>query len=297
MSIFRRRRCFWDNVRFSRFLCRARTVFGRFFFVVVGLIIIFPREEAKAQTPDSAFKLPSWINVSGAASVFGELYLSPGGTAARRPPGTARVAVQTTLTLFDQFAFPFELLLSTEQAQFRQPFNQFSFAPRFGEDVQLLAGFHNVALSSFSAGDVRINGGGAVVKWGNLRLTASVGLSRLASVPDSAQRADSGLAPPTLPPYLQPQAAFAQTMIAGRAAYEFPESGGATIGVNVVRARDDASSVDNSLLTTPLESKDNLTLAVDCNIPLLPDALRIFLGAPRRRGMRVRRAGFSRRRR
>jgi hypothetical protein len=265
----RRRRYFFASARFAPCFRRVRAAFAWLF---VGGVSFFLSHAATAQTLDSAFTLPSWLSVSGAASVFGELYLSPGGASARRPPGTARLSVQTTLTLFEQFAFPFELLLSTEQAQFRQPFNQFSFAPRFGEDVQLFAGFHNIALSSFSAGDVRINGGGAIVKWGNLRLTASVGLSRLASLPDTTRAADSAQTAPILPPYLQPQAAFAQTMIAGRAAYEFP-NGGAVVGVNVVRARDDASSVDNSLLTTPLESKDNFTVAVDCNVPLVRDAL------------------------
>lgn len=198
-----------------------------------------------------------WLKIKGSAALFAEAYTVPSGVQSRRPPGTVRMNVQATLTLFDQFIIPLELLLSTEQVQFRQPFNQLSLAPQIGKNVKLYAGFHTLTLSALSAGDVRINGGGADVKLGRFRILASAGQSQRAAVPDTTTPA-ARFTPPT----------FAQTMLMGRVMYE--SDSGAVLGMNIVRARDDAGSVEveQRRRFQPIEAKDNLVLSLDAAVPL-----------------------------
>ncbi len=208
----------------------------------------------------AAQTLGTWATFSGSASLFGELYTVPSGVQGRRPPGTARLNVQATVTLFEQITIPLELLLSTEQVQFRQPFNQFSLAPQLGKNVRLYAGFHTMTLSPLSAADVRVQGGGADVKIGNIRIMGSAGQSQRAVLPELSTNAT-----------VRRAGNFAQVLIMGRVAFE--SDSGVVVGLNVVRGRDDAASllqIDNvsGQVQNSIEAKDALTASIDLRAPL-----------------------------
>jgi hypothetical protein len=225
--------------------------------------------------------LGTWAKLSGSASLYGELYTVPAGAQSRRPPGTARMSVQATLTLFDQISLPFELMLSTEQVQFRQPFNQFGIAPQIGKNVRLYGGFHTLTFSPLSAGDVCVLGGGADVKVGNIRIIGSVGQSQRAVQPRLSTTAATTLLAP---------ATFAQILILARVAYE--SDSGVVVGINVVRGRDDAASLPlaegearpaTSDVQARTEAKDGLTATIDAKLPLFSRMVNIEaeLGASR----------------
>ena len=201
-------------------------------------------------------ELNKWIRANGSASVFSELYLTGNGANARRPPATIRANIQTTFTILDQISVPFELMLSTENVSFRQPFNQFGFSPQLGKNVRLSVGYHNISYSQYSVGDVRLLGGGADVKIGNFRIQANAGESQRPALPDSATFFAGSLA---------------RMLLAGRIAYE--SDSGAVFGLNVVRARDDAASLTvpperQSRIPRFLEAQDNLVASIDARFPL-----------------------------
>ncbi len=233
--------------------------------------------QQSSQDSDSSWitSLRTIARVSGSASLFGELYSVPAGTQSRRPPGSARLNLQANITLFDQISIPFELMLSTENVQFRQPFNQFGIAPQIGKNVRLYGGYHTLSLSPFSAGDVRLLGGGADVKAGNFRMVISAGQSQRAVQPILTTTATSSFL--TLP------ATFAQTLILGRLAYE--SDSGVVISINIVRGRDDASSLANAVseirsanssdAPSRTEAKDLLTATIDVKLPLFAKTLNI----------------------
>jgi hypothetical protein len=270
-------------------LCATLHVFIALYVFVASVLVAQGSPQAtqiasQAQAPDSTWlqTLSRFVTVSGGASLLGELYTVPAGTQARRPPGTVRLSLQATLTLFEQISIPFELLLSTEQVQFRQPFNQFGIAPQIGKNVRLYGGYHTLTLSSLSAGDVRLLGGGADVKVGSFRFVGSIGQSQRALqpvfTPTTTASAQAFLAQP---------ATFSQTLILGRVAFE--SDSGVVIGLNIVRGRDDASSLAQALSTSSdvpqarTEAKDALTASIDAKLPLFSRTVNIEaeLGASR----------------
>jgi hypothetical protein len=90
------------------------------------------------------------------------------------------------VVLFDQIDLPFEIYLNSGQLGYQQPFNQFGVTPRFGQWLQLFAGWYSTRVSDYTFGDLRILGGGIELSPGNLRLALHYGYTRQARNPDSA---------------------------------------------------------------------------------------------------------------
>jgi hypothetical protein len=230
------------------------TLSTRLSLVVLAALHCFATAPLRGQSFSVPDSLPSsfadWIKVSGSASAFGELYFAPGAAQQRRPLGTARLVLRPTFTVLNQCTLPFEIFLSTESSQFRQPFsfNAFSLAPQFGKNVKLYAGLHTLSLSPLSMGDVRVNGGGFDVIVGNVRFVGTGGESRQAVVSNSAN-------------FIAGE--FSQTLLAGRV--EYRSDSGTVIGLNAVRARDNPLSLEN---TENVQARDNTVLTLDWDAKL-----------------------------
>ncbi len=121
---------------------RLKPVIG----VLLGLLLLGTGGRLDAQT----------FRISGTAGTYGEIYKMQ-GREARRDPTRGQVYIRPVVTVFNM-AFPFEIMVSTEETRFRQPFNRFGINPRW-RWVTFHAGDFNARLNSYISG-VHIRGGG-----------------------------------------------------------------------------------------------------------------------------------------
>ena len=100
---------------------------------------------------------------NGSLNFTSEFY-NADGIAERFPGNTQRLILRSNITLFDQIQMPFEIYLTSQQAKFQQPFNQFGINPQITEWLTLHAGYFQTQLSELSFGDIRVLGGGIELK-------------------------------------------------------------------------------------------------------------------------------------
>ncbi len=125
---------------------RLKPAFG----ILAGLFIFGLAGLLEAQT----------FKISGTAGTYGEVYKMQ-GREARRDPTRGQVYIRPVVTVFNM-SFPFEIMVSTEETRFRQPFNRFGINPRW-KWVTFHAGDFNARVNSYISG-VHIRGGGIDLK-------------------------------------------------------------------------------------------------------------------------------------
>jgi len=200
--------------------------------VIFGLIFI---------TCGSARALPRWIGVTGSVGTYGEVYRMRGRDP-RRDPTTGRMYVRPVLTVFGT-SFPFEVLVSTEETKFRQPFNRFGISPRWKWATFHLGDF-SPRFSQLTLNGVALRGGGVELSPWPLRLAVVVGRSQRAVV------AVGGMG------------AYRRTLWAVKVGL-----GGRTgnfLDLVLIRAADDTSSVDS----VGVAPQENLVVGVNGQVRL-----------------------------
>ncbi|RKY70227.1 MAG: hypothetical protein DRQ14_09335, partial [Candidatus Latescibacterota bacterium] len=118
-----------------------------------------------------------WLTVTGSVGTYGEVY-HMAGREGRKEPTTGRFYFRPVVTVLGM-SFPFEVLVSTEETRFRQPFNRFGISPRW-KWATVHAGDFTPNLSPYTARGIRLRGGGIELKPGTFQFSFVGGRSQRA---------------------------------------------------------------------------------------------------------------------
>ncbi|MBL7997323.1 MAG: hypothetical protein JNL32_01675 [Candidatus Kapabacteria bacterium] len=196
-----------------------------------------------------------WISTSASLGLSSDFYQQNGLTESRLPSQVHRATLRATITLFEQIELPFEAFITSNDAGYRQPFNQFGVNPRFGNWLQLHAGYFSTRISDLTFGDARILGGGFDLTPGKLRLSAIYGYTREARNPDATNGFFGD---------------YRRKVIGGKIG--IGDETGTTVTLNVMYATDDSTSIRRDTLTpTPNE---NLVGSIAAGFNLLDNVIR-----------------------
>lgn len=129
----------------------------------------------------------SWLRLRGSVGLSSDYYSNANSALPATEP-IHRASVNMTLNLWEQIELPFSAYITNRGgASYSQPFSQVGISPKFGNWLQLHAGYFSKQYSEFSLGDVRLLGGGVDLTTGNFKISALYGYSLLARQPDSTQ--------------------------------------------------------------------------------------------------------------
>ncbi len=186
------------------------------------------------------------FTLTGSLVTAAETYRIP-GLETPLPSSELRLFFNPTVTIYD-IQLPFSLILSTQERSFNQPFNQFGVSPRY-KMVTLHLGYRSLPLSEFSLSDAIILGAGGEVELPWLRVRGMYGRFRRSIEEDTIAN--------TLPVYAR--TGWAAGIDAGGESNR--------IGLNILHAWDDSTSLDNRPRRTSIFPEENLTgsLAGKCS--------------------------------
>lgn len=201
------------------------------------------------ESGDSSASSP-WITVTGAASVSSDFYehsSNPAGSqVGRRPAALHRLVFTPTINIAGVLSLPLTLMITYPETNtttpaitapslaelFANPANALglsSFSPKIGW-AQLHLGSYTPQMSELSGGDLQIFGAGFDLTPGSVQVSASRGISQRAVEPN-AERNIAG--------------AYRRDMTMARIAFGNPDS--MSVGLNVVYAKDDPTSIGNTI--------------------------------------------------
>jgi hypothetical protein len=139
-----------------------------FFFV---LLFFFAGEKIFAQDLGNLGDQKP-VSLDGAITVSGTKY-SVAGAPARRPPTSWTIIGTPTLGIYG-VSFPFTFILSDQESDFRQPFDQFGVSPSY-KWLTLHLGYNSLSYSKYSLAGITFLGAGIDINPGSLRLSAMYG--------------------------------------------------------------------------------------------------------------------------
>lgn len=204
-----------------------------------------------AAAPDAGAQ--EWLRdnvvLGGEAGTFSEANWMFGAESPR-PPASARLYLQPTLSLFDRYTVSANFLISTENRSFqgdvRQSLNQYSISPDWGWGSATLGDFSdNYSPLTFSG--IPVRGATVELRRGGLELALLGGRSQ--------QAAQGGAV----------RGRYARTLFGGRVGVG--DVNGTSIGLVVLSARDDPGSLG--------EPEDTLLLVPQPDTTFVEDTLRI----------------------
>lgn len=174
----------------------------------------------------------SWITTNASIGLSSDFYSQSGMLSSRLPSSVHRASVNVSLRLFDQIELPFSAYISTLDAGYNQPFNQFGVSPRIGNWLRLHAGYFSARTSELTVGDVRMLGGGVEVTPGNFNASVYYGQSVEARNPVP----QSGF-----------YGAYDRRLIAAKLGYGSESNTG--VSLNFMYAKDDPASMQRDTLS------------------------------------------------
>lgn len=127
------------------------------------------------------------VTISGTAFLQGQHYHSSLGNRTGRPDITGFLTFNPTVTVYG-IQFPFSFSLTTSEATFRQPFNEFGVSPRY-KWITGHFGYRSVRFSQFSLASQRWLGAGFELQSAGFRLGAMYGRFQKAMEGDTVRRA------------------------------------------------------------------------------------------------------------
>lgn len=198
----------------------------------------------------------SWLSASASLGLSSDYYTQSGLEQARYPSVVHRATLRASATLFGQIELPFEAYVSSNDAGYRQPFNQFGINPRIGSWLRLHAGYFSLRMSEFSFGDTRLLGGGVELTPGSFHLAAFYGYARQARNPDSAQGFHGEYK----------RRVMGMNIGSGSDA-------GMNFRLNLLHVQDDSSSIQADTLTPA--PQENLVTSLSFALPLFENMLRL----------------------
>lgn len=244
-------------------------------WATVGALICFGLTlRAQEETPEDTTKSTPWISVSGSASVSSDFYehsSSPlGAQSGRRPAALHRLVFSPTINIGGFLTLPLNLMITYPETNtttptlsapslqefFSNPANALglsSFSPKFGW-AQFHLGSYTPRMSELSCGDLQLFGGGFDLRPGPIQIAASAGVTQRAVEPDATRNLAGS---------------YRRNMIMARLGFGNPDT--TAVGINVVYAKDDTTSIKNNIVSIlpgrPLED--------DTAVTLPPDTLRL----------------------
>ena len=182
------------------------------------------------------------VTLRGSLVTSAENYSVPGMNT-QRPVNTARLYFAPTLSFYG-VDMPFSVLMSTEQREFNQPFNQFGASPTW-RWLTLHAGYRSLQFSDYTLNDAVILGGGGEVRTDWLRVRGMYGRFRRSVAEDTLAR--------TLPVYKR----------MGWAASAAVGSESSFLEVNALQAWDDSSSLTREPGFTEIFPSENVVVGLN----------------------------------
>ncbi len=152
--------------------------FLKYFLIILSVFQINLFAQSSSNADSSKSFLEKNVSISGDINLYGELY-SISGQAARRPSSTGRLIIRPTITFFNTFSIPFEIILSTEGSSARQNINQFGINPSWGWGRFHLGDFSE-KYSDFTLNGITIRGAGLDLHPGIFRFSTVAGFSQQA---------------------------------------------------------------------------------------------------------------------
>ncbi|MBR9974875.1 MAG: hypothetical protein KFF77_04795, partial [Bacteroidetes bacterium] len=122
------------------------------------------------------------FTLTGTLVTAAEHYDIPGMNT-QRPKNSARLYFNPTMTIYG-LQLPFSFLLSSQERNFNQPFNQFGVSPTY-KWLTLHGGYRSLRYSEFTLSDAMMLGGGAEVQTDILRVRGMYGRLRRAVEEDT----------------------------------------------------------------------------------------------------------------
>lgn len=222
------------------------------FFITININVINAQNEDKTEKGKLEEVLSSAFKINGQIGVYGEVY-SISGRDSRRQPTTGRVFFRPTIILFNSFNINFDILLSTEGSYTRQSINRISLHPEWGWGKAHIGDFSH-QFSNFTLNGETITGGGLELFPGIFRFEIVGGRTR--------RKIDNGL-------YNSEFARYLAGIKLG-----IGKIGGSFFNINIVKAKDDISSLpdyaeeNNGSPQYRLTPKENLVVGVNTNLKL-----------------------------
>ena len=218
---------------------------------LIACTLLLCAATARAQEAPDNRRLFGFIplDVTGSASTTGELYRHGGGTQARRPGSSWRMAFSPQATLFGEVGMGMDILLSSEGSQLRQNINQFGISPTW-RWATVHAGDFSRDYSSYTMSGTRLRGGGLDLRPGKWEFSLQGGRAQRTVALDGDG------------------AAYKRTIMAASVGYG--HEGGNRIALRLMKGKDDPNSLEQDLVVVDTTFADTL---------LVPDRLQ-FATAP-----------------
>ncbi len=222
------------------------------FFMILNISFLNAQGKKEADKNKTKSVLASAFKISGQIGIYGELY-NISGKENRRPAKTGRVFFRPTITLFNNFNINFDVLLSTEGNYTRQSINRISMHPEWSWGRAHIGDFSQ-QFSNFTLNGETITGGGLELFPGIFRFEIVGGRTR--------RKIDNGL-------YNSEFARYLAGIKLG-----VGKTGGSFFYINVIKAKDDISSLpdyttgNKSKAQFRLTPKENLVIGINTNLNL-----------------------------
>lgn len=209
------------------------------------LLLFFAASALRAQDLSSEAVRP--FTLTGTLVTAAEHYDIPGMNT-QRPKNSGRLYFNPTMTIYG-LQLPFSFLLSTQERNFNQPFNQFGVSPTY-KWLTLHGGHRSLRYSEFTLSDAMILGGGAEVQADIFRVRGMYGRFRRAVEEDST----TGV----LAVYKRMGYAFGAG-VGDKETY---------IDLNVLHAWDDSTSLERPRALANVRPAENVVGGVNGRLPL-----------------------------
>lgn len=181
-----------------------------------------PADQDPVAQETGGFDFP--VRVSGSARMVTDAYLSH-GIDPRRPGTRWRMALSPRATVFGEVSVSAELLVSTEETQFRQNIGQIGLNPSW-RWVTLHVGDFTRDYTKYTVQGSRVRGGGVDLEPGDFRFSIQGGRVLRSAAPAGGTT-------------------FARNMVAARIGYG--ETGGSNLRLSVVGGRDSFDTAQQGL--------------------------------------------------
>ncbi len=148
---------------------KKRTAFS-LFFPILFLVLLFASEASAQDLNDLGEQKP--IGLDGAITLSGTKY-SVAGAPARRPPTSWTIVGTPTLSIYG-VSLPFTFILSDQESDVRQPFDQFGVSPTY-KWATLHLGYNSLSYSKYSLAGITFLGAGLDLNPAPLRFSVMYG--------------------------------------------------------------------------------------------------------------------------
>jgi hypothetical protein len=197
------------------------------------------------------------VGLNGAVTASLSSYTAS-GTPDRHTPFTWTIEGSPTLSLYG-ISIPFTFILSEQQRDFRQPFNQFGLSPTYKRFTAHL-GYRNMNFSRYTLAGHTFLGAGFDFKPGIFKFAAMYG--RFQKAIEEELTTDSALSNQ----YSTTDPAFARSGYAAKLGIGGDRD---FVDLNMFFARDDTSSLDHIPFKSDVLPSENLVLGLNSRIDIL----------------------------